>query len=177
MIKLEQDTVLRKVETARKHLTGLLLTPYERQPHITLFVCGFLADERRFDDDYARHQLDAHYRLIEDSKIPPFSIEIGGLNSFASAPFLHVFDSENGIERLRTLLSTTTAEIERDRFTPHVTVGLYAGAFESRLVLDRIRSFVDEPIELSVDRIIFAAYDSSDICGPLVYKHHVVLAG
>ncbi len=177
MIRLEHDPVFRKVEAARKHMAGLLLTPYERQLHITLFVCGFLVDERRFGDEYAGHQLDAHIRLIADSKIAPFSIEIGELNSFASAPFLHVNDPEGGIERVRALLSTTAAEIERDRFTPHVTVGLYAGEFESGVVLERIKTFTDEPVRFSVDRITFAAYDSSDIRGPLGYKHHVVLAG
>ncbi len=175
MIRLEHDAVFRKVEAARNHLSGLLLTPYERQPHITLFVCGFLADERRFDDDYAGHQLDDHFRLIADSKIAPFSIEIGGISSFASAPFLQVYDLEGGIERIRALLSTTATEIERDRFTPHVTVGVYAGEFESEIVLERIKTFVDEPVKFSVDRITFAAYDSSDIRGPLGYKHHVVL--
>ena len=175
MIKLEQDEVLRKVEAARKHLSGLLLTPYERQPHITLFVCGFLAEERRFDDDYAKHQLDAHCRLIADSRIPPFSIEIGGLSSFASAPFLQVYDPDAGIERIRSVLSTTAIEIERGGFTPHVTVGLYAGAFESGDVLERIKTFAGEPIKLSVDRIIFAAYDPSDISGSLEYKNRIAL--
>lgn len=177
MIRLEHDEVFRKVAAARKHLSGLLLTPYERQPHITLFVCGFPAAARRFDDDYTGHQLDAHFRLIVDSKIAPFSIEIGGLNSFASAPFLQVYDPEGGIERVRALLSTTATEIERDRFTPHVTVGLYAGEFESEVVLERIKTFAGDPIRLAVDRITFAAYDSSDISGPLGYRQHVVLAG
>ncbi len=177
MIRLEHDSVFRKVEAARKHLAGLLLTPYERQLHITLFVCGFLVEVRRFGDEYAGHQLDAHIRLITDSKIAPFSVEIGGLNSFASAPFLHVYDPEAGVERIRALLSTTATEIERDRFTPHVTVGLYAGEFESEVVLERIKTFADEPIRFAVDRITFAAYDSSDIRGPLGYKRHVVLTG
>jgi 2'-5' RNA ligase len=176
MIRLEHNAVFRKVEAARKHLSGLLLTPYKRQPHITLFVCGFLTDERRFADDYARHQFDAHCRLIADSGIPPFPIEIGGLNSFASAPFLQVNDLDGGIERLRALLSKTVIEIERGGFTPHVTVGLYAGAFESEAVLERIRTFADDPIWLSVDRITFAAYDSSDISGPLEYKNLILLS-
>jgi 2'-5' RNA ligase len=175
MIELEQDEVLRKVEAARKHLSSFLLTPYHRQPHITLFVAGFLADERRHADDYTRHQLEGHCRMIADSNIMPFPIVIQGMDSFASAPFLKVRDQEEGIERVRTLLSSTATEIEREGFVPHVTVGLYSGIFESRVVLERIDAFRDEPLRLSIDRITFAAYESSELCGPLVYKKQVRL--
>ncbi len=175
MIELEHLEISRKVEAARKHLSAFLLAPYDRQPHITLFVCGFLADERRFDDDYGRQQLDAHCRLLEDARLKPFEIEIHGLKSFASAPFLQVHDREGGIEQVREVLQTAAVEIERDHFTPHVTVGLYSGAFESAVVLERIQAFADEPIRLSVDRITFAAFDSSDIRGPLVPKQRIPL--
>jgi 2'-5' RNA ligase len=175
MIELEQDSVLQRVESVRKHLSGFLLTSYERQPHISLFVCGFLVEVQRFDDDYAAHQLDAHCRLLADSKIRPFSIEISGLNSFASAPFLQVYDRDGGIERIRAVLSNTVTEIERDTYTPHVTVGLYSHEFEGSVVLERIRTFAYEPLRLSVDRIAFAAFDPWDIRGPLRSKRQVKL--
>ena len=176
MIGLEHDEVYRKLWAARNHLSGLLLSPYERQPHITLVVCGFLVDERRWYDDYDKSQLDAHCRLLKESKLKPFSIEISGIDSFASAPFFQVHDCQRGIKQIRALLSTTEIDIGRDRYSPHVTIGLYAGAFDSRVVLERIRAFADEPVRLSVDRITFAAYDASDIRGPLVYKYQIALS-
>ncbi|HXY53643.1 MAG TPA: 2'-5' RNA ligase family protein [Nitrospirota bacterium] len=176
MIELEHDEVHRKIWAARNHLSGLLLSPYERQPHITLVVCGFLVNERRWYDDYDKSQFDAHCRQLKESKLKPFSIEIHGLDSFASAPFFHVRDCQGGIEQIKALLSTTAIDIDDDRYSPHVTVGLYSGAFDSRIVLERIKAFADEPIRLSVDRITFAAYDASDIRGPLVYKHRVELS-
>jgi len=87
-----------------------------------------------------------------------------------------VRDCQGGIEKIKALLSTTVIDIDDDRYSPHVTVGLYSGAFDSRVVLERIKAFADEPIRLSVDRITFAAYDASDIRGPLVYKHRVELS-
>ena len=72
VVELAQDEVLAKVEAARNHLSGFLLSSYRRQPHITLFVCGFFADVRRFDDDYCQAQLDAHLHLLSDAKIAPF---------------------------------------------------------------------------------------------------------
>ena len=177
MIGLENDEIHRILWAARNHLSGLLLSPYERQPHITLVVCGFLVDERRRYDDYDKNQLDAHCRLLKESKLKPFSIEINGINSFASAPFFQVNDCQGGIEKIRTLISTTEIDIGRDRYSPHVTIGLYSGAFDSWVVLERIKTFAAEPVRLSVDRITFAAYDASDIRGPLVYKQQVVLTG
>jgi 2'-5' RNA ligase len=175
IIEIAQEEILAKVEAARKHLSGFLLDPYRRQPHITLFVCGFLADAPRFGDDYCRHQADAQRQLLKDSGIGPFSVEIGGLNSFASAPFLEVHDREGGIERLRALLSRAAKEVGRDAFTPHVTVGLYSGAFPSKTVGERISTFSGRPVSLAVERITFAAYHTSEICGPLVYKYRAIL--
>ena len=176
MIELEHDEVHRKVLAARNHLSGLLLSPYERQPHITLVVCGFLVSERRWHDDYDKSQFDVHCRQLKESRLKPFPIEIHDLDSFASAPFFHVRDCQGGIGQIKALLSTTAIDIDGDRYSPHVTVGLYSDAFDSRVVLKRIKAFADEPIRLSVDRITFAVYDSSDIRGPLVYKHQVALS-
>lgn len=175
VVELAQDEVLTKLEAARKHLSGFLLSSYRRQPHITLFVCGFFADAPRFDDDYSRLQLDAHLHLLSDAKIAPFSIGIGGLNSFASAPFLEVHDKEGGIEQVRALLSTLRCEVDRDTFTPHVTVGLYSEAFSTRTVIEKLSAFPNDPVSFVVERISFAAYLASEICGPLVYKRHAVL--
>jgi 2'-5' RNA ligase len=175
VVELAQDDILAKVEAARKHLSGLLLNSYRRQPHITLFVCGFFTDSPRFDDDFCQSQLDAHLQLLSEAKVDPFSIEIGGLNSFVSAPFLEVHDKEGGIERVRGLLSTLGREVDRDTFTPHVTVGLYSEAFSTKAVIEKLSAFPGDPVNCAVERISFAAYSASEICGPLVYKRYAVL--
>lgn len=176
IIELAGEEILRIVKAARRHLSGFLLGPYERQPHITLFVCGFLTEAARFDDDYCRHQADAHRQLLSGSGIGPFSIEIGGLKSFAAAPFLEVHDREGGIERVRALLSSTTTEIAQSAFKPHVTVGLYSGTFPSKMVCEKIATFSPRPASLVVNQITFATYRASAICGPLAYKHRTVLS-
>ncbi|HSB33167.1 MAG TPA: 2'-5' RNA ligase family protein [Nitrospirota bacterium] len=176
IIELEREEIIDQVEAARKHLSGFLLDHYQRQPHITLFVCGFLADDPRYGDDYCQHELEIHRQLLTDSGISPFSIEIGGLNSFAAAPFLEVRDREGGIERVRALLSSTATEIARSTFTPHVTVGLYSGTFPSKMVCERIATFSPRPVSLVIKQITFAAYRASEISGPLVYKHRAVLS-
>jgi len=167
LIELGNDEVNKKVHAAREHLAEFLLKPYQRQPHITLFICGFLADTPRFKDDYGWEQLRVHTQLLKDSKVKPFSIEIGKLNSFATSPFLEVDDSEGGIHRVRSLLSTAAKEIGRSAFMPHLTVGLYSGAFSSTVVGRRISTFSSEPVRFKVERITFASYQAREIAGPL----------
>lgn len=167
--------VSQKVAAAREHLSPFLITPYRRQPHITIFVCGFLADAPRYDDDYSAEQFGRHAQLLREAAVKPFTVEIGGLNSFVSAPFLEVADPEGGLDRVRALLSSKGKEIGRSAYTPHITVGLYSGAFPGSLVNERISSFPKDPCKLAVDRITFATYEAWEMAGALTYRHAVAL--
>ena len=175
LVELGTEEISQKVEAAQEHLSDFLLKPYHRQPHISLFICGFLAENPSFDDDYSTEQLQAHAELLISASIKPFAIEIGGLNSFASAPFLEVRDPDNGIERVRAVLSTTTREIGRSSFTPHVTVGLYSQSFQGRDVAGKISTFQSKPIRLIVERVTFATYEAREIAGALTRKHTIPL--
>jgi 2'-5' RNA ligase len=148
---------------------------YDRQPHITLFVCGFLTDAPRYDDDYSQEQFRLHAASLGDAGISSFSIEIGRLNSFASAPYLEIRDSDKGIERVRTVLSRSMDEVGRTTYTPHLTVGLYAGAFPSAVVLERISSFPRTPVVIKSDRIIFATYEARATAGALTSYYELAL--
>lgn len=175
LIEPRSEEIYKRVNAAREHLSEFLLKPYQRQPHITLFVCGFLAEIPHFDDDYSRAQLERHTELLKQSNVGPFRIEIGGLKSFASAPFLEVQDREGGIERLRTLLAADGKEIAWNTFTPHITVGLYSGTFCSKEVGQRISTFSSKPIRLTVDRVSFARYHAQKIAGALSCEDDVEL--
>ena len=141
ILPLESKAVRGKFEAARQHLNGYLLEPYQRQPHITLFVCGFLVDAPQYEDDFTQAQLQSQIQVVESTSIRPFEIEIGGLNSFASAPFLEVRDPQGGIARLREILVNGAREFRTAPYRPHLTVGLYAGAFESQEVPGRWQCF------------------------------------
>jgi len=173
LIELGRADVSRKVAAAREHLSAFLMTSYQRKPHITIYVCGFLADTRFYDDDYSAEQFGRHAQFLRDAEVRPFTIEIGGLSSFASAPFLDVADPEGGIDRLRTLLSMTGQEIGRSVHTPHITIGLYSGAFPGSVVSERISSFPKDPCKLAVDRITFATYQAREIAGALTSRYEV----
>lgn len=173
LIELDSMEVSQKVRTAREHLSEFLIQPYQRQPHITIFVCGFLAGTASYADDYSVEQFERHAQSLRAAAVKPFTVEIGGLNSFASAPFLEVADLEDGIERLRTLFLTNGMEIARSTYSPHVTIGLYTAAFPSSVVSERIASFPRKPCKLTVDRVTFATYRAQEMAGALTWRNVV----
>jgi 2'-5' RNA ligase len=177
VLPLEEEAILNRFKTAREHLSGYLLEPYRRQPHITLFVCGFLVQEARYNDDFTEAQLQSQLLALEKASVQPFEIELGALNSFASAPFLEVRDPPGGIARLRGTLSLGAREFRTAPYTPHLTVGLYAGAFPSQNLAERMRAFPAEPVPLRVEHIAFATYRAQEIAGLLTHRQEILLNG
>jgi 2'-5' RNA ligase len=170
VLRAEDMAIQDKFKAARKHLNGYLLEPYRRQPHITLFVCGFLVDRPQYNDDFTQAQLDAQIQALEKEKVQPFEIEIGGLNSFASAPYLEVHDPDGGITRLREILSHGAREFRTAPYTPHLTVGLYADAFPSEEVMAQVATFSRDPVRWQVKFVTLATYNARKIAGMLTYK-------
>jgi 2'-5' RNA ligase len=169
ILQLEDDAIWERFKVAREHLNGYLLEPYQRQPHITLFVCGFLVEQPQYNDDFTHGQLQAQFQSLEKTNIRPFEIEIGGFNSFASAPYLEVHDPEGGLVRLRKILSKGAKEFRTTTYTPHLTVGLYSGAYPSEEVLSRMATFSREPIHWKVNQITLATYQAQEFAGRLHY--------
>ncbi|NQU30932.1 MAG: 2'-5' RNA ligase family protein [Anaerolineae bacterium] len=167
----QSKAIQNKFNAARVHLQGYLLEPYHRQPHITLFVCGFLVEESQYNDDFTQPQLDAQVMALEKANIQQFEIEIGGMNSFASAPFLEIHDPEGGIPHLREILSRGAREFRTAPYRPHLTIGLYADAFSSEKVLERMAAFSSEPLRWRVEQVMLARYRAEEIAGELNYEY------
>jgi 2'-5' RNA ligase len=168
----ENQALQEKFNNAREHLNDYLLGSYHRQPHITLFVCGFLVEKHQYNDDFTQRELDSQIQTLEKADIEPFEIEINGLNSFASAPFLEVHDPDKGIPRLRKILSGSAREFRPAAYRPHLTVGLYADAFPSEKILERIAAFANNPIRCVVEKVTLATYQAKEITGELSYKYN-----
>ncbi|MGD8402659.1 MAG: 2'-5' RNA ligase family protein [Anaerolineales bacterium] len=173
VLRVGDASILDIFKSAQKHLSRYLLEPYRRQPHITLFVCGFLVDAPHYNDDFTSAQLQAQRYVMEQAQCKPFEIEIGGLNSFASAPFLEVRDPDNGIAHLREILACGGREFRTAPYRPHLTVGLYGGAFDSQEVTGHLSEFPSDPIRWKVESITLATYRAREIAGPLIYQHKV----
>lgn len=177
LVRLECDEIRTRIAAAREHLTDLLQRPYCRQPHITLFVCGFPAEAPRWEDDYDEERFRLHEQALRTAAAGPFELEVGGLNSFASAPFLQVRDRGGRLDRIREILSRAGKDIGREsRFVPHVTVGLYRGRYPGKEVRRRLADFAGDPCTITIDRVTFAHYNARELAGPLTYQHEVLLS-
>jgi 2'-5' RNA ligase len=175
-IGVQSDSVQSRFDAGRAQLAKFLLEPYRRQPHVTLFVCGFLTEIERFEDDYTSGKLKCHLKELQEGGIAAFEIKIGGINSFAAAPFLEVFDIAAGIQRIRDILAITHSEIRTGEYVPHLTLGLYSDHFETSEVAQTVSSFGPAfPITHFVDEISLITYSAFEIAGPLEVKYRIAL--
>lgn len=165
-----------RVAQARAHLSGLLADA-QRQPHVTVFVCGFLAEAAAWNDDFTPAMLVRQRQALVRAGVGPFELEVGGLASFDSAAFLTVGDPDRCLAPLRAALAAGRDEVCREgTYVPHLTVGLYRDAFAKDAVARRLACFADDaPVRLPVRRIDLAVYPARDHSGPLAVRESFVL--
>ena len=165
-----------RLERARTHLGAWLHDDYRRQAHITLFVCGFPGESRRFDDDFPAQRLAAQCTTLRALAGGPFELQIGGLASFASAPFLTVGDPHGRLAALRQMLAAHGAEVRQAPYHAHLTVGLYARAVARAELQRRLIEFgEDEPLPLRVNELHYVTYAATELCGPLRSERRLLL--
>jgi 2'-5' RNA ligase len=160
--------VCARVARAAHRLDGCLLDGYRRAPHITLGICGFPAARSVAADSYTPEHLAAQLAALERLQPQVLTLELGAAASFRSAPFLHVADPQLRLDGLRAALSGPCEALRRDDFLPHVTIGLYAGAWASAEMARRLSAGGDEhALPLHIDRVCLMRYTAADIGGPL----------
>ncbi len=167
---LDVDTpaIRQRVAAAERHLSGLLLANYYRQPHVTLSLCGFPSACPEHADDFGAAALAAQLAALRRAQPRPFDIEVGALASFASAPYLAVQDAGGQIAVLRKCLAGGSLKDFGDPYVPHVTVGLYADAWPLSEVQTRLTSFSGiEALCLRISGISLLSYASAHIGGAL----------
>ncbi len=149
-------------------LDGLLLEGYAREPHVTLDVCGFPAVQLEDNEAFSPELIDAQIARLAAAAPAPFSIHIGGLDSFTSAPFLKVFDVDRGIAGLRQCLAENGRHRLFGDYMPHVTVGLYRDAWPVPAVAERIAACTTgDELAMTVGQADLLGYAPSVIGGAL----------
>ncbi|MCD2452696.1 2'-5' RNA ligase family protein [Methylicorpusculum oleiharenae] len=167
-IDVDYPDVGQKVNAAKQHLAEFLLDDYNRQPHITLSLCGFPSNNPRHSDDFGAKSLDSQIAWMRQACLKPFEIKIGALSSFSSAPFLHVHERTNSIATLHNCLASSAQAYFSSAYTPHVTVGLYAGTWPRDHVISRIKVFPQScATACLIQRISLMTYAAAEIGGPL----------
>lgn len=168
--------VLARLARAQAHLGDWLHVDYRRQAHITLFVCGFPAEAARFNDDFPGERLAAQLTALRQLDVGAFELQIGGLDSFASAPFLDVADPGRQLDALRAALGAHSTEIRQSPYHAHLTVGLYARAVPCAQLRQRLASFTDHTaLTLPVRELHFSSYAAAELFGPLRTERRLAL--
>ncbi|WP_297364906.1 2'-5' RNA ligase family protein, partial [Thauera sp.] len=166
-LDVDRAPVRTRVADARHALDGLLLDGYRRQPHVTLALCGFPAQAPSAADEFDAAWLDACVAALRAARIAPFTIEIGTLESFSSAPFLCVQGGGDALDALRACLQPAVGHPQGD-YVAHVTVGLYAGEWPTAAVASRFAAFrAGPPLRCEITRISLMGYVAEEIGGAL----------
>lgn len=164
-ILLDQAPVRALAGQAAAHLAHLLAAGYYRQPHVTLGLCGFPAAQPHAPDEFGPADLARQLAELAAAALPPFDIVLGELASFAMAPFLHV--AGDALAPLHRILHQPWPGPAQAPYVPHLTVGLYGGAWPSAEVQEQLETFADEPLSCRIGHIDLLAYQPSQIGGPL----------
>lgn len=176
-IAVDHVEVEQRLESVRAALEPLLLPGYARQAHVTLHICGFVADESRYPDDFPPHQLQRQVEAVQALQLEPFRLRVAGAFSFASAACLVVHDGSGNLARLRDAFRGSAPSFDATPYVPHVTAGLYAGAWPMAEIERRLQPLASLPaIDLEVGALDWMSYDSRRIGGPLHTERRLSLA-
>jgi 2'-5' RNA ligase len=167
-IAVEDAVVDERLCKLRETLDGRLLPAYERQPHVTVLVCGFPVIVSRRLDDFDTAHLAAQVDALGRWRPGPFDLTIGDAFTFASAAFLSIHDDAGSLRRLRSILQGAAPGSDSTPYVPHLTAGLYAGSWPLREVHARLRSIPSSrALALRVRSLDWMCYRSHRIAGPL----------
>lgn len=176
-IPVDCPALLARMQAARELLGDWLHPGYLRQAHITLFVCGFEAPKRRYDDDFCSDQLQRQHENLQRLQCAPFELQIGSLDSFASAAFLQIGDPQRRLQPLRDCLAGSAAEIRQSPYLPHLTLGLYRQTVSAQDWCERTAALSRlEPLNFTVNELHYCTYQADQLFGPLRYDTCVPLA-
>lgn len=167
-LDVDTSSVRSRVVAARQALDGLLLDGYRRQPHVTLALCGFPAATCATAHDEFDHRLiAAQVTALRTQGLAAFEVDIGGLESFSSAPFLTVSGGRDAFTLIRRCLHNEGPH-PSGPYVPHVTVGLYSDAWPTKKVADRFAQIPPLPsLHLRVTRLSLLSYAAAQVGGAL----------
>jgi len=164
----------------RAHFSDFLLEPNSRQYHVTLFICGFLADESKaYKDDFSFSEFEQQREILRKKNFASFELKIGSVDSFSSALFVEIQDAGNILSLIRQKLGTVSNEIAALDYCPHITLGLYKENYNSDLILQKISElpvqYKHAEFELKIEHLTFGYYQAQTLQGKLYPYQHLFL--
>ncbi|MBK0063206.1 MULTISPECIES: 2'-5' RNA ligase family protein [unclassified Acinetobacter] len=159
-----------KLDQLQASFSDLLLKNTQRQYHITLYICGFLTEQKPlYNDDFSMQCFEQQrWQLLNQCNKTSFQLEIRGLNSFTSALFINVNDDNNQLTDIRQKLHLQDhQEIAALQYHPHITLGLYRDAYPSQQILNRMQKTPEIDLKITIDQLHFGYYQAQQLQSPL----------
>ncbi len=175
-IDADTEPVNERLRHHRTRLHGYLVQPDARQAHITVAVSGFLSPKALHDDDITPELVEAQALRVHALSLPPFTLRVGGANSFASAPFLEVADPQGALARIRQALTPEGREFRTTAYVPHVTIGIYNDDHAVAQLAPLLAGDRADAIAVAVTAIGLYSYEASHIGSPLRLERKISLA-
>jgi 2'-5' RNA ligase len=175
IIPVDAPELLDYIDATRHRLADLLYPALQRQPHLTLFVCGFEQPTCTEDDDFSPAQLRAQIGSLQGLRGSACSLPLGALDSFASAAFIAVHDPIGQLAQWRSALGLAAKEVRQAVYVPHITLGLYKRKATADEIRQRLGELEPPPTSLRISQLHYATYKASLHFGPLETKHIVRL--
>lgn len=176
VVPITQPELLAYIEQARARLADVLHPSLLRQPHLTVFVCGFHRPRGSADDDFSPHQLRRQIAALRSGAALSAELPLGRPDSFASAAFIPVADPDGQLAHWRHLLGHAAREVRPSPYVPHVTLGLYRRRLDADSVRERLGELSAPPGALIATELHYATYAARNQFGPLRSQRRCLLA-
>lgn len=163
------------LQQLKQQFSDVLFRPNTRQFHITLYICGFYAAKKHWEDDFPESQFQQQVQALQQLQLEPFQLKVGGINCFDSALFVEVQDQSQQLARIRQALSVGGAEIAALQYHPHITLGLYQAEHSTNHILERIQNTAVQHFDLNIRHLNFGYYQAKTLQGPLFSSYQFPL--
>ena len=171
-LEIDSKKILSQISNTQSQLARILHSGYQRQPHITLLACG-LMDEAYFSKSALSNQIED----IKEQNHNSFDLEFSTLNSFSTCPYLALNKPNPILDRIRQQLSQYQAEDAACEYVPHITLGFYNDVYSKFEIEAELRKSEKKlaVTKQTVNSIIFARYNTSDLQGPYDVLERITL--
>lgn len=176
IVPVVQAELIDYITRARAMLSDVLYPCTLRQPHLTVFVCGFHRPRGTAGDDFLPRQLRSQIAALRSGAPACARLPLAAPDSFASAAFLPVADPEGRIARWRQLLGQSMREIRPSPYVPHITLGLYRQRLDAATVRERLEQLPTPPAALAATELHYTTYAAQNQFGPLRSERRHVLS-
>jgi len=171
VVWIASDAVDATIQAARHALGDALLSRYARQPHLTVAYRGLCDEMAHVAAEFGPAQLQADLAALQALAQPPFAVQLQGVGSFTTVPYLGVGQGADTLACLHDAL-VPWPPAPGWHYVPHVTLGHYARALPLLWAVDQLHTVgVGQPLlPLEVQQLALVRYASHDIAGPLVLE-------